>query len=338
VGGVASPLLANIYLHEMDMQWERRYNSMSTRQRENRRKAGQGNVHLLRYADDFLVLTNGTKQEAIALKDEFGDILSTLNLTLSPDKTLVTHINDGCDFLGFHLQRRIKRSEPDRKVLYVTPTERNVQRYKDKIRGMLTDHNYDVVNKLRALNQVINGWARYYRHVQSTRIFQTLDHWTYEATWDWLKRKHGGALGDKDIYDQYSSKRNKRGQLALGYNSVFLARMGDIGHATFYLPKGGIDNPYLTTDLLDITIVGDEPIQEPTWNGQSSQNKYAIARQDLLTTNGPQCQECKQHYEPDELDTHHKVAQREDGSHRKSNLELLCRSCHSKTESYGKRR
>jgi RNA-directed DNA polymerase len=337
-GGIVSALLTNIYLHEIDKTWQQRYNSMSTRQRDNRRKAGQGNVQLVRYADDFLALTNGPKNQAIALKDEFGEILAVRGLTLSPEKTLITHINDGFDFLGFHIQRRTKRSEPERKVVYVTPTERNVQRYKEKIRSMLTGQNYDVVNKLRALGRVSEGWARYYQHVQSARIRQSLDHWTFKAVWNWLKQKHGGHLGDKALYDQYLTQRNKKGQLTLGYGNVFLARMGDIPHRKYYLPTGGIQNPYLTNELLDITISGDEPIREPTWNGQSAQNKYAIARQDLLMRVGPMCQLCHRHYEPDELDAHHKVAQSEGGKHGTGNLELRCRECHAQTASFGKQR
>ncbi len=100
-GGIASPLLANAYLHEMDRYWQERYNSMSTRQRERRRKEGKGNVQLVRYADGFLVLTNGPKAVAEGLKQEFGDFLQGLELTLSPDKTVITHVNDGFDFLGF---------------------------------------------------------------------------------------------------------------------------------------------------------------------------------------------------------------------------------------------
>jgi RNA-directed DNA polymerase len=192
-GGIASPLLANVSLHEMDLYWQERYNSMSTRQRERRRKEGIGNVQLVRYADDFLVLTNGPKAEAEALKEEFGDVLQHLELTLSPEKTVITHVNDGFDFLGYHIQRRSKLSEPERKVLYVTPTEKSVERYKEKIRDLLAEPNSNVVNNLQAVNRVIRGWARYYQYVQSSWVRQKLDHWTYEAFWKWLHRKkHGG--------------------------------------------------------------------------------------------------------------------------------------------------
>ena len=67
-----------------------------------------------------------------------------------------------------HIQRRPKLSEPERKVLYVTPTEKSVERYKEKIRDLLAEPNINVVNKLQAVNRVIRGWARYYRYFVDT--------------------------------------------------------------------------------------------------------------------------------------------------------------------------
>ncbi len=334
-GGIASPLLANVYLHEMDLYWQKRYNSMSTRQRDRRRKEGKGNVQLLRYADDFLVLTNGPKAEAEALKEEFGEFLHHLELTLSPEKTVITHVNDGFDFLGYHIQRRPKLSEPERKVLYVTPTEKSIERYKEKIRDLLAEPNINVVNKLQAVNRVIRGWARYYQYVQSSWVRQKLDHWTYEAFWKWLHRKkHGGYVGKKELYDKYLTQRNHRGMKTLGYGQVFLARMNDISFKQYYSPKGGIPNPYLANDV-DLTITEENPIAQETWNGTSAQNKYAIARQDLLVRLGPICQMCKQTFLTEQLQAHHIQSQKEGGKHGTSNLRLLCHACHTTTENYG---
>jgi RNA-directed DNA polymerase len=66
-----------------------------------RRKRGKGNVLYVRYADDFVVLCNGTKAEAHAIKEELRGFLRTLGLTLAEDKTKVTHITEGFDFLGY---------------------------------------------------------------------------------------------------------------------------------------------------------------------------------------------------------------------------------------------
>ena len=99
-GGIVSPLLANIYLHELDRYMESKYLNLTESQRFTRRKKGIGNVLYVRYADDFVVLCNGTKAEAHAIKQEIGELLRTMGLTLSEEKTKVTHTTEGFDFLA----------------------------------------------------------------------------------------------------------------------------------------------------------------------------------------------------------------------------------------------
>src|SRR5262245_20187612 len=83
VGGVISPLLANIYLHEMDKYMESNYLNISKLERNKRRKAGKGNYLYTRYADDFVILCIGTKAEARQMKEEIGGLLRNMRLTLS---------------------------------------------------------------------------------------------------------------------------------------------------------------------------------------------------------------------------------------------------------------
>ena len=94
-----SPLLANIYLHELDRYMESTHLHFSENARHYRRIKGIGNYLYVRYADDFVVLCNGTKAEAHAMKEELKGILSTMGLTLSEEKTKVTHITEGFTFL-----------------------------------------------------------------------------------------------------------------------------------------------------------------------------------------------------------------------------------------------
>ena len=86
-GGIVSPLLANIYLHTLDRYMESTYLNFTKYQREKRRREGKGNVLYVRFADDWVVLCNGTKAEAHAIKQELGEFLSTMGLTLSEDST-----------------------------------------------------------------------------------------------------------------------------------------------------------------------------------------------------------------------------------------------------------
>lgn len=331
-GGICSPLLANIYLHEMDRYWFEHYGNLTSWQRKQRRRKGMGNVTLVRYADDFLILTNGPKAEAQALKEEFSQVLSNLGLVLSPSKTLITHANDGLDFLGFHIHRRPQRLHPERKVIYITPTQRNIERYKDKIRSMLKSTQGDVVNKIWALNRVIRGWANYYRHVQSSHRRKVLEHWTYWAFWRWLRRKHD--IGAKALYARFTTQ-TPSGKRYLGYKGVCLFDMTRIKFEKYIAHPSR--SPYLLDDA-SLTIKDEQPIALQTWNGMSSQNGYAIHRQDLLAIYGKYCQKCGKHELPGRLHTHHIVARKDGGKDNLTNLILLCHDCHKETASYGRKR
>lgn len=134
-GGIISPLAANIYLHHLDQYMESTYLHFTSIQRVRRRKRGKGNVLYVRYADDFVVLCNGTKAEAHAMKEELRGFLSTLGLTLAEDKTKVTHITEGFDFLGYRVIRSIgTRGTMIPKVLV---PEKAITQFRAKVRAML---------------------------------------------------------------------------------------------------------------------------------------------------------------------------------------------------------
>ena len=96
-----SPLLANIYLHELDRYMESTYLNLTANQRKRRRAQGKSNFLYVRYADDFVVLWNGTKAQAQAIKEEIGGVLDHMGLKLSKEKTKITHMTEGCTFLGY---------------------------------------------------------------------------------------------------------------------------------------------------------------------------------------------------------------------------------------------
>lgn len=134
-GGILSPLLANIYLHELDRWWWERYGNLSRPEKIKRRRGHEGNFILTRYADDFIILCNGTKESAEQMKQEVKEFLwNELHLELSEEKTHVTHATDGFDFLGFHIQR--EEPKDNRPWLRVTPTQKSEQRLRDTIRKM----------------------------------------------------------------------------------------------------------------------------------------------------------------------------------------------------------
>ena len=162
-GSICSPLLANLYLNEFD-QWARRKWEFPQYERQKIRKAGRGNYVMVRYADDFVVVSNDAIDGVKQAKEDIKAFLEDeLKLTLSEEKTLITHVNKGYDFLGFH----IRRVKPEgRWVVHLRPTQKSVQHVKAKIKA-LTGRNqtlYDEVTKMKQLNQVVRGWCEYYKH------------------------------------------------------------------------------------------------------------------------------------------------------------------------------
>ena len=200
-GGIFSPLLANVYLHEMDRFWWEQYGCLSPHQTERRRRNGEGNVRLLRYADDFVLLWNGTKQGAQALKERFATFLQDeLHLELSAEKTLVTHADEGFDFLGFHARRCNDYGKP---VLIIRPSPKSVERFKERVRG-LTDRamlTWDAESLVTHLNLYLKGWGYYYRYCSISKLAASLDRFVWGRVLYWLCRKH--RRGPRDIWRQY---------------------------------------------------------------------------------------------------------------------------------------
>ena len=104
--------------------------------------------------------------------------------TLSREKTRITHIEDGFDFLGTHVRKY-------RGKLLCTPAKKNVQAFLDTIRGIVKSHKQATTgNLIMQLNPVIRGWAQYHQHGASKRTFAKVDHQIFTLLWQWARRRH----------------------------------------------------------------------------------------------------------------------------------------------------
>src|SRR5680860_406848 len=159
-GGVISPLLANIYLHRLDRAWQ---------------EAGVG--VLVRYADDLVVLCR-TETEAKSALAVLTALLADLGLEPKGPKTRIVHLEEGgegVDFLGFH-HRWVRGESPQNQHLQFLvrwPSDQAMQRIRDRIRDVTdrTRLRRPVSETVAALNQVLRGWAGYFRYGNSTRHF-----------------------------------------------------------------------------------------------------------------------------------------------------------------------
>lgn len=197
-GGILSPLLANIALSVLD-DWfmDQHEQSMATiRQRDGRRQKGLPNWRLIRYADDWVAMVNGTREDAERLRQDAARVLAPMGLRLSPAKTLITHINDGFVFLGHRIQRRRKRGT-QKWTVYTYPSKKAVNAVIAKVRALVHPGQPDLRVLLIRLNAVIRGWCNFFRHGSSKRTFSYLAHYAWHRVWWWLRKRHGGMAAKK---------------------------------------------------------------------------------------------------------------------------------------------
>jgi RNA-directed DNA polymerase len=163
-GGVISPVLANVALDGLEQNVGRKFG-------------------YIRYADDFVV-TARTKEELEELKPEIEKWLELRGLTLNSEKTRIVSIDDGFNFLSFHIRRFHGKC-------LTKPQKEKVLEFIRKSREWLRNHpsaTPEVV--IRHLNPILNGWANYYRHGVSKRVFAYVDDQIWRMLWKWCVRRH----------------------------------------------------------------------------------------------------------------------------------------------------
>ena len=123
-GGILSPLLANIALAVLDEHFTAKWEALGPEwTRAKRRRAGEPIMRLVRYADDFVVMVHGTRDNAEALRGEVSSVLAPMGLRLSEAKTRVCHIDERFDFLGWRIQRRAWRGRTGKRASLHLPVE-----------------------------------------------------------------------------------------------------------------------------------------------------------------------------------------------------------------------
>jgi len=183
-GGVISPLLANIVLHELDRRWHRR------------------DGVLVRYADDFVIMCRSQRQAEDALA-KARSILAGLGLQLHPDKTKVVDLREGregFDFLGCHFHARVSGRLLERGIrryyLHRWPSQRSMKRARAKIRA-LTGRNrahQDIRETIALINPILRGWGNYFRTGNAARKFNQLDEYVWRRLRRLLVARYGRNL------------------------------------------------------------------------------------------------------------------------------------------------
>jgi RNA-directed DNA polymerase len=193
-GGILSPLLANIALSALDEHFADAWTAMGdSSARHRRRRRGLATYRLVRYADDFVVMVNGTGEHAEALREEMSAVLTPLGLRLSEEKTRTVHIEEGFDFLGFRIQRQPKRGS-GKPTVYTYPSKKALASITGKVKTISRQNmNQPLAVLLHRLAPVLRGWVNYFRHGTSKATFDYLRHYAWRRVIVWLRRKHPRA-------------------------------------------------------------------------------------------------------------------------------------------------
>jgi RNA-directed DNA polymerase len=195
-GSILSPLLSNVALSVLDEHIAARPGGPRTSKTERARRLRHGfpNFRLVRYADDWCLMVKGSKTDAEELREEIAGVLATMGLRLSREKTLITHIDEGLDFLGWHIQRHRKRGTK-RHYVYTYPARKAVKAVMAKVKTLCRQVavNQSLDDLLRRINSALRGWCGYFRPGVSSATFAYLSHYAYMCVWRWIRRKHRKA-------------------------------------------------------------------------------------------------------------------------------------------------
>jgi len=191
-GSILSPLLSNVALSVLDEYIAQAPGGpgIGRNDRLTRRRHALPNYRLCRYADDWCLVVSGTKADAEILREEIAGVLTTMGLRLSPEKTLITHIDEGLDFLGWRIQRRRKRGT-DKLYVYTYPARKAIKSVTGKVKAICRQNtNLPLAILLRRLNSLLRGWTTYFRPGVSSVAFNYLRAFTWRQVYRWLRRKH----------------------------------------------------------------------------------------------------------------------------------------------------
>jgi group II intron reverse transcriptase/maturase len=336
-GSVVSPLLANVFLHEFDDWYRRTYRvrpewaHLKSRQYRRKKEIG-GTLMLTRYADDWVAVWNGSRERAEEIKADIKAFLADeLKLRLSEEKTLITHIDDGFDFLGYHM-RGGKRWSDGQWCFFSRVSSKAVRRFRDAVREITQNTFTDEVAAFTALSGLIRGWGNYFAYAAESRLMDSLDASIYQEVWRYCRgrSRHAGA---KAVFHKYTLPRHLWTPgyfnlgLVVGQQVVRLPRLSCIPRKPLKLSYP--PHPYLLNNrayVLPYTGTSDERWWDRhVWTGQEGNRKGQKRLAVEVLAGDVICRICG---EQPATETHHDPPWQASPKHDPKRASGVCSSCH----------
>jgi RNA-directed DNA polymerase len=319
-GGIISPLLANVALTSFDNFIDENHSWVSGPNKV---------IPLVRYADDFVIVCK-SKTIAVNIKQNIKGHLSKIGLTLSDEKTKITHIHNGFDFLGFNIRKyrtthQKSNIASDYKLL-IKPQREKINKFLKGCKKIIDKNKASKqVSLILQLNPKLQGWANYYRYVVSSAIYSQIDNVIWNRTLNWTKREHPEKTL-KWICLKYYSRRGKSRILDFKdkLTNLELVHMRDIfSKKRFVIVKNKM-RVYSTEDA-------------GYWRNREYHNTFnrlfVKKLRNLFSTQQGTCSYCKskiieEEVVNSEVHAHHMLPRTFGGTDRYSNLRLLHKECH----------
>jgi RNA-directed DNA polymerase len=244
-GGILSPLLANIALSVLDEHlmapWRPDGAMGTTYRRHHRRSKGLPTWRIVRYAYDFVVLVHGQEADVETLRDDVASVLEPMGLRLSQAKTRIVHMADGFDFLGFRIQWKRKRGS-NKWYVYTFIADRPIHSVKAKIRALTHRVSQaDMGTVIARINQILRGWANYFRHAVCKHTLNNLKHFAEWRVIRWLRKRHRWTW--KAFRRRFTTPTGR--WLPIAANGTILFNPASVTVTRYRYRGESIPNPYL---------------------------------------------------------------------------------------------
>ncbi len=232
-GGLVSPVIGNLALDGLEQV-------VKGKSEYFRRKH---NINFVRYADDFIITAN-SRDVLEQLAPDIEAFLSKRGVSLSKEKTKITPLSKGFDFLG-QTVRKHKRRNGKTSKLQITPSRASFQAIKEKVRTLCKRHKgatpAELINKL---NPVLRGWANYHRHVICGETFSKVDSFVWGRVYRWCKRRHPDKTGRWIAERYFLSKQRKGWRFTDPNTGASLIKIGELVKRQRHVKIQAAANPF----------------------------------------------------------------------------------------------
>ncbi len=243
-GGIISPILANMTLDGIEKAIATKY--YTSRSGKTDKRYDHKKVNFIRYADDFIV-TADSEETAKEISELIRLFLKERGLELSENKTLITHIDDGFDFLGWNFRKYNGK-------LLIKPSKKSIDKITQKISETIKDGKaWKQEELIYDLNPIITGWSNYHQSVVSKYIFSKLDDTVWNMLQKWAKRRHPTKSKIWVVNKYWHSEGSRKRVFSTEKNMLkFFSDTKIVRHIGLKLNK----NPYLDKEYFDLRSYG----------------------------------------------------------------------------------